>query len=421
MASLQKRGSVYYARYWQGKRQRMICLHTRSRPLALEMLHKIESSLATGSELPLPSKTPIAEVLSAYIAHVRAAKTKNTAKSELFYLRDIFGPLCPELDAPHKAGAGKKKNMRKPTCGYIEAGFLEGIATAQIVAFILARMQARNLSPKTCNHYRGILSRLFSWAMTQYGVRMPNDVNPAQKVERYREQAHAIRFLSREQIEEQLGALDGHPVIQTLVAVYIFAGLRREEALWLTRKDIDLESGKYGVIHVRSKTVDGEFWQPKTKVNRVVPISRKLREYLDRYEIRIVPGAWYLASPTGKRWNPDNFSQDLRALNQKKNLPWGCLDFRHTFGSHLAMKGESLYKISTLMGNSPEICRRHYATLLPESLIDSVELMEESALPEPPWGRFENSSARSSRYRCRMYELAPRMRLPIARVSSRVS
>lgn len=32
-----------------------------------------------------------------------------------------------------------------------------------------------------------------------------------------------------------------------------------------------------------------------------------------------------------------------------------------------AMKGESLYKISALMGNSPEICRRHYAALVPEA------------------------------------------------------
>jgi len=37
------------------------------------------------------------------------------------------------------------------------------------------------------------------------------------------------------------------------------------------------------------------------------------------------------------------------------------------------MKGESLYKIATLMGNSPEICRRHYAALLPEALATSVE------------------------------------------------
>ena len=37
------------------------------------------------------------------------------------------------------------------------------------------------------------------------------------------------------------------------------------------------------------------------------------------------------------------------------------------------MKGESLYKISKLMGNSPEICGRHYAALIPEEMGDSVE------------------------------------------------
>ena len=384
MASLLRRGKIYYAKYWLGKKQHLVCLKTRSRPLALEKLHEIESSLAKGEELRLPSKTPIAQVLSAYIIYVFAAKTKNTAKSELFYLRDIFGPICPELDLPSRKGVKKTKNMRRPASGCLEAECFEAITTAQIVGFILGRMQSRKLAPKTCNHYRGILSRLFSWAMSQYGVRMPNEVNPAQKAERYREQAHAIRFLSIKQIEEQIEVLEGYPVLQTLVAIYIFAGVRREEALWLTRKDIDLDAGKYGVLHVRSKTVGDEFWQPKTKVNRVVPISRKLREYLDRYEVKIVPGAWYLPSPTGKRWHPDNFSQDLRAVNQKKGLPWVCLDFRHTFGSHLAMKGESLYKIATLMGNSPEICRRHYATLLPESLIDSVEFMEEPISRETP-------------------------------------
>jgi hypothetical protein len=33
----------------------------------------------------------------------------------------------------------------------------------------------------------------------------------------------------------------------------------------------------------------------------------------------------------------------------------------------------SLYQISALMGNSPEIARRHYAALLPEAMADLVE------------------------------------------------
>jgi integrase len=124
---------------------------------------------------------------------------------------------------------------------------------------------------------------------------------------------------------------------------------------------------------VRAKTIGEESWQPKTKVNRAVPISATLRMYLDRYTPRSSKGAWYFPSPWGTRWDPDNFSADLREANKEAGLQWACLDYRHTFGSQLAMKGESLYKISTLMGNSPEICRRHYAALIPEEMGDSVE------------------------------------------------
>jgi hypothetical protein len=37
------------------------------------------------------------------------------------------------------------------------------------------------------------------------------------------------------------------------------------------------------------------------------------------------------------------------------------------------MANVRLHKISKLMGNSPEICRRHYAAIMPEELTDCVE------------------------------------------------
>jgi len=114
-----------------------------------------------------------------------------------------------------------------------------------------------------------------------------------------------------------------------------------------------------------------------------VPVSSQLRLYLDRWELKRPKVKWLFPSPEGKRWDCDNFSQDLRAANDKAKLPWGALDYRHTFGSQLAMKGESLYKIAMLMGNSPEICRRHYAALSPESLVESVEFPS-SGNPKAP-------------------------------------
>jgi integrase len=133
--------------------------------------------------------------------------------------------------------------------------------------------------------------------------------------------------------------------------------------------DVDLQRR---LIYVRAKTIDGIFWQPKTKRNRVVPMSDALFFILSEYLAKR-SGRWFFPSSTGKRWDPDNYSQDLRSIKDLAGLVWSCLDFRHTFGSHLAQKGESLFKIATLLGNSPDICRGHYAALIPEEMHDVVE------------------------------------------------
>ncbi|MEI8195056.1 MAG: hypothetical protein WCI73_04025, partial [Phycisphaerae bacterium] len=136
------------------------------------------------------------------------------------------------------------------------------------------------------------------------------------------------------------------------------------------------------LLRVRAKTIAGDSWQPKTRRNRVVPISDALLTILQAYQPQ-AGAVWYFPSPAGQWWNPDNFSTDLRVINKSHELVWGCLDFRHTSGSHLAMKGESLYKISALMGNSPDICRRHYAALIPEQMRDTVEFTRPTLVPGP--------------------------------------
>jgi len=91
--------------------------------------------------------------------------------------------------------------------------------------------------------------------MTQYGVRMPREKNPAAAVERYEERAPEISFLTLAQIDEQLNSLADSVKMQAMVATLIYAGLRREELLWLTPDDIDWKAGSYGLIRVRAKTV----------------------------------------------------------------------------------------------------------------------------------------------------------------------
>lgn len=151
---------------------------------------------------------------------------------------------------------------------HVHARYLEDITTPRIGQFITKRMREEGIAAKTANRFRETLHRLFEYAIKNWGFvsqdrRFPN---PAANVERRREPARTIRFLQMDQIEEQLRILEDRPNLYVIVATLIYAGLRREECLWLTTKDVDF---RRRLIHVRAKTIDEVFWQPKTKRNRV--------------------------------------------------------------------------------------------------------------------------------------------------------
>ena len=135
---------------------------------------------------------------------------------------------------------------------------------------------------------------------------------------------------------------------------------------------MDLEPG---ILRVRAKTVNGDSWQPKTKRDRKVPVSGRLREVLVKHRdtMKRPKSVWLFESPRGCRWDPDNLSAHFRALLNAAGLPWNLLELRHTFGSQLARKGVSLLKIAKLMGNSPGIASRHYSNLVPEEMAADVE------------------------------------------------
>ncbi len=305
MASLKKRGKKYILQYYVAGKQRRISLGTTSLQIAKEKKRQFESAQFQGDDTPLPTKTPLDKMLNEYVRHMETIKTLKSAQTDVYYLRAMFGDDAEALKITARRRPPRKKpelkQDRRVKSKVIEARYLEDITTAQISEFIASHVRSRGLAAKTANRYREIMHRLFSWAMRERGVKMPGRINPAAEVERYREKASEIRFLTLEQIDQQLKALTDHPQMRAMVAMLIYAGLRREELIWLRHEDIDLKSGPYGMLRIRAKTINGQFWQPKTKKNRAVPISSSLRAILDEYTSRPNTGRWFAPSPMQSR------------------------------------------------------------------------------------------------------------------------
>ena len=97
MASLITRGKTYYIQWCVGQKIKRKSLKTTSHQMAKEKLRQFESARVRGEHSPLPTRTPLPEILARYVEHVRAVKTPKSAQTDIYYLRQMFGPICPAL------------------------------------------------------------------------------------------------------------------------------------------------------------------------------------------------------------------------------------------------------------------------------------------------------------------------------------
>jgi len=199
VASLKQRGSVWFVQWYEGDKQRRRSLDTESLQIAKERLRRFESAQFRGEGVLLPTRTPVGEVVAAYIEHMRAHRPERSWRLDLSYLRESFGECCQELRLD-SSRAKKCRERRLPAdrrrrLWPIGASHVEEITPSAISEFLAAQMRAKGLAPKTANRYREVIGKLLNWAIKSGWVRLPLDRNPITRVERYREPAPEIRYL----------------------------------------------------------------------------------------------------------------------------------------------------------------------------------------------------------------------------------
>ena len=86
MACLKKRGKTYYAQYNLGGQQKRVSPRTNYLQIAKEKIRQIESAIARGTDIPLPTRTTVAQVVKAYVQYLNAVKTPRNVQRDIHYL-----------------------------------------------------------------------------------------------------------------------------------------------------------------------------------------------------------------------------------------------------------------------------------------------------------------------------------------------
>jgi integrase/recombinase XerC len=222
--------------------------------------------------------------------------------------------------------------------------------TAGDVGAHLRRLLDLGRSAGTYNRQRGALCGLFAHAVRRGLARE----NVAHGAPRLQEQERTPPHLSREELARLLEASAGRP-IHVGIALMALAGLRVGEAARLRWSDVDL-AGR--ILTVRHET--------KTRRVRVVPIASRLATVLERQVPR--RGIVWRKTPTARHERQVNANRQLDAAARAAGIErhvWPHL-LRHTFASHLAAAGVSIWKIARWLGHANVQQTMRYAHLAPQ-------------------------------------------------------
>jgi integrase len=249
---------------------------------------------------------------------------------------------------------------------------LDQIDSEAIEELMLA-LGKKGRSMKTINNVLTTLHNILANAKKKYLRELPT-------IEWYRIENQPFDFFDFEEAERLLVGASKVPEWHCAVLLAVKTGLRLGELRALRGIDVDLRAGKLTVARNLWRNHEGT---PKTGKTRTLDLPasavaalkehqhlRGPRVFLDGTGAGYTLGAW--------RWGL------YRACRRAglREVGWHVL--RHTFASHLVMRGESLKVVQELMGHSTIHMTLKYAHLAPGATRAAVTKLDE---PAPSWAR----------------------------------
>lgn len=294
----------------------------------------------------------------------------------------LFSDFADEFITTYASAENKPSEVRskksifnahlKPAFGKkrLDAITVRDIDTFRARQLTTGGRSKHGLKPKTVNNQLTVLRRCLATAV-EWGLlaQVP--------VIKWLDAAEpAFDFLDFAEADRLLEAARREPSWHIMILTALRTGLRLGELRALRWQDADLVARK---IMVRRSASKNDVGTPKSGHAREVDLGLELTAALNAH--RHLRSELVFAHADGGRMLTENeCKHPLRRAYQRAGLrPIGWHMLRHTFASHLTMKGAPLKVVQELLGHSDIRMTMRYAHLSPNVRRDAVELLNSSA------------------------------------------
>jgi len=302
---------------------------------------------------------------------------KKEEKKQVPTLRDFsqeFMENYVKVHNKHSVVITKRGNLNRYILPELGSTKLDEIKTRSIDNFT-RNMLNMGLNPKTAKNALGTLSKLLHYA---------EDLEFISKVPKIRFPKVPevdFDFLTFEETEKLLKAAEYNPEWWGMIFFAIKTGLRYGELCELRWGDLTLDVIK-PTMRVKRSFTKGVVSDRKNRKAFTAPLTAETARYLQqRRQLKhLKSNSLVFCKPDGGRHIHRRADVAIKRCCRYagiREIHWHTL--RHTFASHLAMRGRSLLEIKELCGHKDINSTLKYAHLMPEHLHDAVAVLDQ------PW------------------------------------
>lgn len=242
---------------------------------------------------------------------------------------------------------------------------LDDIGTADVERFKAEKLAA-GLAPKTVNNMLSCLGKTLRFAAECEIIDRIPRIRFVKTFEK------PVDFLDFEEYVRLIDAQKDHGEALAAILLGGDAGLRQGEIRALQWGDLDLEAGR---IFVQRTDYRGYIGSPKGGRVRRLPMTDRLRRALK--SIRHLRGPWVFSDRDAKLLSRTEIDTILRHSHKRAKLrAFGWHVMRHTFCSHLAMRGVPVRTIQELAGHASITTTMRYMHLTQSAVDEAVRVLE---------------------------------------------